>query len=279
MADISAEAVRALRAKTDLPLMDCKRALTEANGDENGAIEWLRKQGLKAASKRAENATDEGKFFLATLPDGSAAALVEVLCESAPVAKSDDFNNFGAQCSAQALNGPGAETAEALLAQPNPANPGQTLSELLLDVINRIREKIVVGRIWKVAGPVGGYVHHDGKTASIFQASGTGTNLEVLKDVAMQVAAMQPKVTLSSELDPSIIDTERNRLMEEGKATGKPTNIVEKMVEGRLKTFYRDNGVLVDQTFVKDDTKSVGKALAEAGFAAVGFKRVVLGKA
>ncbi len=279
MAEITAEAVRALRAKTDLPLMDCKRALTEANGDENLAIEILRKAGLKAATKRADNATDEGKFFLVTTPDGSAAALVEVLCESAPVAKSDDFNHFGAQCAAQALNGPGAATAEELLAQPNPASPSQTLNELLLDVINRIREKIVVGRIWKVAGPVGGYVHHDGKTASLFQASGAGTKLDVLKDVAMQVTAMQPKVTLSSELDPAVIATERDRLMEEGKASGKPVNIVEKMVEGRLKTFYRDNGVLVDQMFVKDDTKSVSKALADAGFEAVGFKRVVLGKA
>ena len=235
MADISAEAVRALRTKTDLPLMDCKRALTEANGDENLAIEILRKAGLKAATKRADNATDEGKFFFLSQPDGSTAALVEVLCESAPVAKSD--------------------------------------------VINRIREKIVVGRIWKVTGPVGGYVHHDGKTAALFQASGTGAKLDLLKDVAMQVAAMQPKVTLSSELDSALIAAERDRLMEEGKASGKPVNIVEKMVEGRLKTFYRDNGVLVDQLFVKDDTKTVSKALSDAGFEAVGFKRVVLGKA
>lgn len=279
MAEITAEAVRELRAKTDLPLMDCKRALTEANGDENLAIEILRKAGLKAATKRADNATDEGKFFLATTADGSAAALVEVLCESAPVAKSDDFNNFGTQCATQALNGPGAATAEELLAQPNPSNAGQKLNDLLLDVINKIREKIVVGRIWKIAGPVGGYVHHDGKTASIFQAKGAGSKLDVLKDVAMQVTAMQPKVTLSSELDPAMIATERDRLMEEGKASGKPVNIVEKMVEGRLKTFYRDNGVLVDQMFVKDDTKTVSKALADAGFEAVGFKRVVLGKA
>lgn len=279
MAEITAEAVRELRAKTDLPLMDCKRALTEANGDENLAIEILRKAGLKAATKRADNATDEGKFFLATTADGSAAALVEVLCESAPVAKSDDFNNFGTQCATQALNGPGAANAEELLAQPNPSNAGQKLNDLLLDVINKIREKIVVGRIWKIAGPVGGYVHHDGKTASIFQAKGAGSKLDVLKDVAMQVTAMQPKVTLSSELDPAIIATERDRLMEEGKASGKPVNIVEKMVEGRLKTFYRDNGVLVDQMFVKDDTKTVSKALADAGFEAVGFKRVVLGKA
>lgn len=279
MAEITAEAVRELRAKTDLPLMDCKRALTEANGDENLAIEILRKAGLKAATKRADNATDEGKFFFATTADGSAAALVEVLCESAPVAKSDDFNNFGTQCATQALNGPGAANAEELLAQSNPSNAGQKLNDLLLDVINKIREKIVLGRIWKLAGPVGGYVHHDGKTASVFQAKGTGTKLDVLKDVAMQVTAMQPKVTLSSELDPAIISKERDRLMEEGKASGKPVNIVEKMVEGRLKTFYRDNGVLVDQMFVKDDTKTVSKALADAGFEAVGFKRVVLGKA
>ncbi len=278
MAEITAEAVRELRAKTDLPLMDCKRALTEANGDETLAIEILRKAGLKAATKRADNATDEGKFFLATKPDGSAAALVEVLCESAPVAKSDDFNLFGNQCAAQLLNGPGAATSEELLAQPNPATPSQKLSDLQLDVINRLREKIVAGRIWKVTGPVGGYVHHDGKTASLFQASGAGTKLDVLKDVAMQVTAMQPKVALSSELDPAIIAVERTRLMEEGKATGKPVNIVEKMVEGRLKTFYRDNGVLADQMFVKDDTKSVSKALSDVGFEAVGFKRVVLGK-
>ena len=279
MAEITAEAVRALRAKTDLPLMDCKRALTEANGDENLAIEILRKAGLKAATKRADNPTDEGKFFLATLPDGSAASLVEVLCESAPVAKSDDFLNFGAQCATQVLNGAGAANAVELLTQPNPANAAQTLNELLLDVINRIREKIAVGRIWKVTGPVGGYVHHDGKTAVLFQASGAGGKLDTLKDVAMHVAAMRPTVTLSSELDPALVTVERARLMEEGKATGKPANIVEKMVEGRIKTFYQEKGVLVEQPFAKDDTKSVGKALTEAGYTAVRFNRVVLGQA
>ncbi|MES2788907.1 MAG: translation elongation factor Ts [Planctomycetota bacterium] len=279
MAEITAEAVRALRAKTDLPLMDCKRALTEANGDENLAIDILRKAGLKAATKRADNTTEEGKFFLATSPDGSAASLVEILCESAPVAKSDDFNNLGAQAAQQVLNGPGAATAEELLAQPTPANAAQTFNELLLDVINRIREKIVIGRVWKVAGPVGGYVHHDGKTAVLFQAAGAAGKLDVLKDVAMHVAAMRPTVTLSSELDSALIDAERVRLTEEGKASGKPANIVEKMVEGRLKTFYQEKGVLVEQAFAKDDTKSVGKALSESGYTATGFKRVVLGQA
>ena len=279
MAEITAEAVRALRAKTDLPLMDCKRALTEANGDENLAIEILKKAGLKAANKRADNVTNEGKFFLATTPDGSSAALVELLCESAPVAKSDDFLNLGTQCALQVLNGPGAANGDELLKQPNPANPGQTLTELQLEVINRIREKIMVGRTWKVAGPVGGYVHHDGKTAVLLQAAGAGTKLEVLKDVAMHVAAMSPTVTLSSELDPALIEAERTRLLEEGKATGKPANIVEKMVEGRIKTFYQEKGVLVEQLFAKDDTKSVGKALSEAGYTATGFQRVLLGQA
>lgn len=279
MAEITAEAVRALRAKTDLPLMDCKRALTEANGDENAAIDILKKAGLKAATKRADNVTNEGKFFLAAQPDGSSAALVELLCESAPVAKSDDFINLGTQCALQMLNGPGAASGDELLKQANPANPAQTLAELQLDVINRIREKIVVGRTWKVAGPVGGYVHHDGKTAVLFQASGAGTKLEVLKDVAMHVAAMRPTVTLSTELDPALIQAERTRLLEEGKATGKPANIVEKMVEGRIKTFYQEKGVLVEQLFAKDDTKSVGKALSEAGYTATGFQRVLLGQA
>jgi elongation factor Ts len=200
MAEITAEAVRALRAKTDLPLMDCKRALTEANGDETLAIDILRKAGLKVAGKRADNATNEGRFFLAAKADGSEAALVELLCESAPVAKSDDFLNFGTQCAQQVLTGPGAANGDDLLKQANPAAPAQTLNDLLLDVINRIREKIVVGRVWKVAGPVGGYVHHDGKTAALFRASGNGTKLDVLKDVAMHVAALRPSVTLS-EMD------------------------------------------------------------------------------
>ncbi|MDB5387390.1 MAG: translation elongation factor Ts [Planctomycetaceae bacterium] len=279
MAEITAEAVRALRAKTDLPLMDCKRALTEANGDENLAIDILRKQGLKVAGKRADNATNEGRFFVAAKADGSEAALVEMLCESAPVAKSDDFLNFGNACAQQVLNGPGAENGEALLTQPNPAQTSQTLGDLLLDVINRIREKIVVGRVWKVTGPVGGYVHHDGKTAALFQASGSGTKLDILKDVAMHITAMRPSVTLSSELDTSIVAVEKNRLIEEAAASGKPANIIEKMVEGRMKVFYAEKGSLADQLFAKDDTKTVAKALAEAGFTAVGFKRVVLGQA
>ena len=279
MAEITAEAVRALRAKTDLPLMDCKRALTEAAGDENLAIDILRKAGLKVAGKRADNATNEGRFFIASKDDGSAAAMVELLCESAPVAKSDDFLNLGNQCAQQALEGPGAASGEELLTQANPGQTSQTLNDLLLDVINRIREKIVVGRVWKVVGPVGGYVHHDGKTAVLFQATGTGTKLDVLKDVAMHVAAMRPTVTLGTELDPAIVDAERARLSEETKASGKPANIIEKIVEGRMKTFYVEKGVLVEQPFAKDDTKSVGKALSEGGYTAVGFQRVILGQA
>lgn len=279
MAEITAEAVRALRAKTDLPLMDCKRALTEANGDETQAIDILRKAGLKVAGKRADNATNEGRFFLAARPDGSEAALVELLCESAPVAKSDDFINFGNQCAEQFLNGPGAANGEVLLTQATPADASKTLNELLLDVINRIREKIVVGRVWKVAGPVGGYVHHDGKTAALFRASGNGTKLDVLKDVAMHVAALRPSVTLSSELDPALTAAEKTRLTAEATASGKPANIIEKMVEGRMKTFYAEKGVLADQLFAKDDTKSVSKALAEVGYTPVAFQREVLGQA
>jgi len=276
MVEISAAAVRALRDRTDLPMMDCKKALVEANGDEELAIEILRQQGKKASDKRKDNPTSEGRFFVAVAEDGSQAALVEVLCESAPVAKSEAFLALGEKCAQQLLNGPGAATAEELLSQPAPGTSG-TLNDVYEDVCNKIREKIVVNRLVKVGGPVGAYVHHDGKTAVLFQAEGANGTSEVLKDVAMHIAALKPTVTHPEELDQAAVAAERARLSEEAKASGKPANIIDKIVDGRMKTYYVEQGVLVEQPFAKDDSKTVGKALADAGLKAVGFTRLVLG--
>lgn len=278
MAEITAEAVKALRAKTDLPMMDCKKALTEAGGDEAKALEILKGLGLKATLKRADNVTNEGRFCLAVRDDGSQAVLVELMCESAPVAKSEDFQNFGEALTTQLLDGPGAATSEELLAQPNPRNPAQKLSETHTDVVNKIREKIVVGRVWKVAGPVGGYVHHDGKTAVLFSATGDGKKFDVLKDVSMHIAALKPQFALPTEVDPAATAAERARLTEENAKSGKPANIIEKIVEGRMKIFFQEHGVLTEQQFAKDDTKTVGKALQDAGFVAQSFQRLVLGQ-
>ena len=277
MAAVTAAAVKALREKTTLPMMDCKKALVEADGDEAKAIEILREQFKKIQIKRADNATTEGLITIAIKDDGSEATMVEVQCESAPVASSDEFKAFTRQCADQLLNGPGAETSEALLAQPAPEVEGKTLQDVWEDLTNQIREKIVVGRIARVSGPVNGYVHHDGKNGALFQAEGNSDNLDILRDVAMHVTALHPQVCHPDGLSESEIDAERQRLTEEAKASGKPDNIVDKIVDGRMKNFYVDQGVLTYQAFAKDDSKTVSQALAETGLKAVAFKRWSLG--
>jgi len=276
MAEITAAAVRELRERTDLPMMDCKKALTEANGDQDLAVEILKRAGLKAIDKRKDNATSEGRIRVAVSDDTSAAAMIELQCESAPVGKSEDFLNLGDQLAKQLLVGPGANTPQELLAQNSP-DTGKPLADMLTDVVNKIREKIVLSRVLKVSGPAGAYAHHDGKTGVIIQAKGKAGAAELLRDVAMHIAAMRPKVTLPAELDQAEVETERNRLKEEALASKKPANIVDKIVDGRIKVYYAEKGVLVEQPFAKDDTKTVGKALADAGLEAVSFTRWVLG--
>jgi len=156
---------------------------------------------------------------------------------------------------------------------------GKSLQDLYTDVSSKIQEKIVVSRVARIDGPLGTYVHHDGKTAALFQATGSPTSADILRDVAMHIAAMNPNVATVADLDPAVVNAERERLSAEAKASGKPDNIIEKMVEGRLKGFYRDEaGVLVEQPFAKDDSKSVGQVLKEAGCDAKTFVLWRLGK-
>ena len=278
MAEITAAAVKAMRELTNLPLMDCKQALMEANGDQDKAIEILRTKFKKVMLKRADNATSEGKIFILSRPDGSEAAMIELQCESAPVAGAESFLSLARQCVQQLLNGAGADSPEALLAQPAPEVPGKTLNDLYEDVVNSIREKIVLSRIARMKGPVGGYVHHDGKQGVLFQAEGANLTAPVLRDVAMHITALKPICTLPEQLPADLVNAERDRLRSEAKKTGKPDSIIEKMVEGQLNTFYNEQGVLVCQPFAKDDSKRVSQALAESGLKAVGFTRWVLGR-
>jgi elongation factor Ts len=277
MAEISAQAVKALRDKTNLPMMEVKKALMEAGGDEAKAIEILKEAFKKIQIKRAENATSEGLVRVAVAADGSRGAMVELQCESAPVAKAEDFLFLADQCVKQLLTGPGADTPESLLTQAAPDRKGATLQQVLEDVVNKIREKIVLARILRVDGPVGGYAHHDGKTGVLIEATGDNKTAAVLKDVAMHVASMKPQVTHPEELSADDVAKERARLTQEAAASGKPANIVEKIVDGRMKTFYAEQGVLTFQPFVKEESKTVSQALAEQGLKAVRFTRWLLG--
>jgi elongation factor Ts len=277
MAEITAQAVKELRDLTNLPMMEVKRALTEANGDQNRAIELLKEANKKVSIKRAENATSEGLIKTLVAADGSKAAMVEIQCESAPVAKADDFIFLVDQFAKQLLAGPGAKTPDELLAQPAPDRPGTTLAGLLEEVVGKIREKMVLARVLRVDGPAGAYTHHDGKTGVLFQGAGENKMAPVLRDVAMHVAALKPLVTHPEELSATDVAAERSRLTEEAAASGKPANILEKIVDGRMKTYYAEQGVLGFQLFAKDDSKTVNQALAESGLKPVSFTRWILG--
>ena len=277
MAEITAAAVKSLRDRTDLPMMECKKALQQADGDEDRAIEILQEMTKEKLGKRASNVTAEGRVFQKVADDHSRGVMVEVQCESEPVSKSEGFQKLGNALLERLYESHDAATPEALLKEEVPGG-GQTLQALYDSTVGKIREKVVVARVCQVSGPVAGYVHHDGKTAVLFQADGEQADSQTMRDVAMHVAALRPRVTVAEELDGSEIEAERERLRGEAKATGKPDNIIDKIVEGRLNAYYVESGVLNLQPFAKDDTKTVNQALAEKGLTAKGFVLWVLGQ-
>lgn len=276
--EITAEAVRALRERTDLPMMECKKALIEANGDQEAAVKILKEKVKGFKEKSKDRVTSEGRVATLTAPDGSAAVMIEVQCESAPVARGDDFLLLCDQLCKQYLNGPGASTPEELLAQKCP-DRDQTIGELHEDCLNKIREKIVVARMIKLPGPIAGYTHHDGTLGVLIQAAGDSKKLDILRDVAMHIAALNPKFALPSQVDAAVVSAEKEKQLEDARKSGKPENVLEKIVSGKMRVFFANEGVLTEQPFAKDETKTVEKALAEAGLKVVNFVRWRLGQA
>jgi len=275
MAEITAAAVMALREKTGLPMMECKKALQESGGNQDAAVEFLRKQGIKTAETRVGRETSEGRIAIFTDASKNVGAMVEVLCESAPVAGGTDLVDFANACAKQLATGPGAKSADELLAQPSPSKAGLTLKQQLDDIINRIREAIKLGRIVRVEGTSGGYVHHNAKVGVLLQYE--GGNAESAKDVSMHVAALRPSSVSKEELDATLVAKEREILMEAARKEGKPENILEKMVEGRMKNFFAEK-VLLEQPFVKDEKQTVGAFAKANGMKIVKFVHWELAK-
>ncbi|MGQ9504900.1 MAG: translation elongation factor Ts [Thermogutta sp.] len=260
MPEITAAAVKALRDRTGLPMMDCKRALEQAQGNPEAAIEILRKSGQKVMEKRAGRETAFGRIGMYHEP-GAKTALVELLCESAPVAKAEDFVALAGELAKQLALGPGATDADALLNQPS-SQPGKSLRDVFEETVNRIREAFRVGRILRVDGACAAYLHHDASKAAVVEIE--GNQLDVARDIAMHVVAMRPKALRREDLDPTLVAKEREILTEATRKEGKPENIIPKIVEGRMKDFYSQH-CLVDQPFVKDPKTPVGKVAENAG--------------
>jgi elongation factor Ts len=277
MAEITATLVRQLREETNLPMMDCKQALTEAGGDKEKAKDVLRKKGLKIQEGRGGRDTAFGRFGIYAGVDKPAGAIVELKCESAPVAGSQEFIQLANDMAKQLATGPGAATPDELLAQPSPSHPGKTLRDIKDDMFNRIREVFNVGRMARLVGPTGGYSHNAGTVSGVLVQVEGGTD-EAGKDVSMHVAAMRPLAVCKEEIDPAIVQKEREILKEAALAEGKPASIVDKMVEGRLKNFYAERALL-EQPFVKENSQSVGQYAESKGMKVKKFVHWELGKA
>jgi elongation factor Ts len=275
MAEVTAAAVKALREKTGLPMMDCKRALQEAEGDSQKAVELLRKAGKKTLEKRVGRETSAGRIAVYTDFEAGVGAMIDLRCESAPVAANEGFVQLANDLARQLAAGPGADTPEELLAQPSPGKPGQTLQEQFDELNNRIREVFKLERIARIDGPCGGYAHHNAAAGVLVQVE--GGNAQLAKEICMHVAAMRPKVVAKEQLDPAEVNKEREILSEAARQEGKPEKIIDKMVEGRLRTFYAQH-CLAEQPFVKDDKKTVGEVARQAGMKIVRFIRWELAK-
>jgi len=287
MANISAQMVKELREATGAGMMDCKSALTETSGDMEAAVDWLRKKGLSKAAKKAGRVAAEG--LIAVLVKGNKGVVVEVNSETDFVARNDLFQGLVKMIADVALTtGPDVEKIKA-------AKAGSiTIADAINDTIAKVGENMTLRRadgLSVTQGVIGAYVHNmvsDGLgKIGVIVALESGGKADALagiaRQVAMHVASANPQAVDASGLDPAVVEREKNVLAEKFKAQGKPANVIDKIVESGLKTFYKE-ATLLEQPFIFDDKKSVAQALKEAekeagaAIKVTGFVRYALGE-
>jgi elongation factor Ts len=277
MSTISAATVKALRDRTNAPMMDCKAALTEANGDIDKAIDILRKKNAAIQAKKGERETAEGRVAVHIDPARKAGAIIEVRCESAPVAKSKPFIDLANDIARQVAE-KGAASVEQLLAQPFVGDAGKTVNDRIGDAIGMVRENMKVARLARLSGGLlGGYTHHDGSVGVLLQVEGPQADPQLLFDVAVHITARNPVSARREDVPQALVDKEKEIARAQAAATGKPANIVERIAEGKMKTWFAEN-VLVEQPFVKDDSRTVGDLLKASGLQMVRFVRFRVGE-
>ncbi len=293
MTGITAAMVKQLRDSTGAGMMDCKAALSETDGDMEVAVDWLRKKGLAKAAKKAGRTAAQGLVAVGVEPDGAGAVgvVVEINSETDFVARNEIFQNMVANI-AQTAIGVGGDV-EKLRTETYPGED-KSVDDHIVAMVGKIGENMALRRAAGLSvdeGAVAAYVHGQvtpgaGKIGVIvgLKSSGDKAMLEALgKQIAMHVAAVRPLAGRIDELDAAVVEREKNVLAEQARASGKPENIIEKMVEGRLRKFYEES-VLLEQIFVIDGETKVAKvienAAAEIGapIEFVGFERLELGE-
>ena len=272
-ATITAADINKLRQATGAGMMDCRKALTESNGDFEAAIDWLRKQGQKVAAKRSDREAKEGVIIAKTTADHKAGIVICISCETDFVSKNADFVSF-AQSIADAAIEHNVKSAEEL---NEVSINGAKVSDMINDKLASIGEKIGIQKFERVEAPyVASYIHGAYRMGVLVGMSKEAA--EAGKDVAMQIAAMNPLAIDESSVDAATLAREKDIAIEQIKAEGKPAEMAEKIAAGKVNKFLKDNTLLA-QPFVKDNGKSVGDYLkaTDADLKLTEFKRVALG--
>jgi elongation factor Ts len=277
MSAISAQDVNKLRQMTGAGMMDCKKALTEAEGDFEKAVEILRKKGQKVSASRSDRDAKEGSVFIKVSGDNKEAFLIALNCETDFVGKNEEFQNLGKLIVETAFANKPADKGALLALKAGDL----TLNDKIVELIGKIGEKIEVSEFVHMKGEaVVPYIHAGSKLGVLVSLKGVNGKdvTEAGKDVGMQIAAMNPVAVDEKSIDQSIIDKELEIAKAMILAEGKPENMVEKIAAGKLQKFFKDN-TLVHQAFVKDNSKTVAQYLdsVSKGLAVAEFKRVTIG--
>lgn len=273
---ISAADINKLRQATGAGMMDCRKALTESNGDFEAAIDWLRKKGAKVAALRGDREAKEGVVIAKTTSDNKSGIAICLSCETDFVSKNSDFVAF-AQSIADAAIASNVKSIEEL---NNVTINGAKVADMVNDKLASIGEKIGITKFERIEAPyVASYIHGANRLGVLVGMDKEAA--EAGKDVAMQIAAMNPLAVDPSAIPAATVDRERaivtEQIQADPKMTGKPTDMIAKIAEGKLNAFFKES-TLLSQAFVKDSSKTVGDYLKGAGdVKVIGFKRVALG--
>lgn len=273
---ITASMVKELRERTGAGMMECKKALTETNGDMEAAVELMRKSGQAKADKKAGRVAAEGMIAVATVEQGPELAIAEINCETDFVAKDKQFRAFATTVAGQILKH-GPADVQALSELPVAEAEGRTVEQLRQELISKIGENIQIRRFERLTaqGDQFGTYLHGSRIGVVVDVQGGDTALA--KDVAMHVAASRPMCVAEQDVPQEVLDKEKEILAAQAEVSGKPAEIVEKMVQGRLKKYLAEV-TLVGQPFVKDPDKTVGRLLSDAGAKVLRFVRFEVGE-
>lgn len=276
MAKITAVMVKELRERSGLPMMDCKKALLETDGDAEAALDLLRTRGAAAAEKKAGRETGEGRIGSYIDKEKGITALVEVRCETAPTSNNPEFVEMVSKIAKHAALS-GDANIDTINDEAFVDDGGMTVKDVLQEALNKIRENMRIHRVARVEGRSGAYVHHNGRVGVIVTVDGDGGDDSLLNDFCMHAAAMNPDATTREDIPAEAVAKEQEITHQQILDSGKPEKLVDKIMMGKMNKWFSER-VFVEQAFVKDDKQTVKQVADAAGVTIKSFVRMAVGE-